>query len=475
MRRINTLPRLLSKAKNENIWCWLSFGTGVIATAVCLYPGFLDFDSFDQLLQARSLSIDPLRPPASIVLTYLWHFTDLILPGPGGIFLINTFFFWIGLFGISVLECKSKLHAALAPLLVASFLPIFLSLAVVGKDLSFISSLLLSASLLNKNERSFDSRYWGGALLALGYSSAMRPNAIFATIPFLFWAAFQWCKRDQARKRSLIQATVVLLSLFLLTIFGANRLAKYPTSGFASRVLLTYDIVGVSARKNVNLLPDFINHAVPALRHDEVLDLYTASSSLPVFWAPPPVRRLPRAQNAEEMSELSSAWRSAVFKYPAAYLAHRTAVFSNLMGFYDLSFQPRWSPEPYWKVRPYYWVTPEEPDFSRHANSGLRRKMMGFVDGHLNSVLFRPWFYLLFFIFASGAMLCSKDAQDKGTKLYLVLMGSVICYQGSYFWIAPGMDFRYSWWLMTVTALLLVLLGLRTVDIWKKSPRRIQG
>ena len=70
---------------------------GVLAFAITFWiwaPGMMSRDSGDQLEQARSLQ---LRDDHPVMMALIWHYTDKILPGPVGLFVLDTGLYWAGL------------------------------------------------------------------------------------------------------------------------------------------------------------------------------------------------------------------------------------------------------------------------------------------------------------------------------------------------------------------------------------------
>ncbi|MEM7353105.1 MAG: hypothetical protein AAF657_20090, partial [Acidobacteriota bacterium] len=65
-----------------------------VTILVCAWPGFLSYDSFYMLRQARFGLTDSMHPP---LMTLIWRALDSIYPGPALMLLFNASLFLLAL------------------------------------------------------------------------------------------------------------------------------------------------------------------------------------------------------------------------------------------------------------------------------------------------------------------------------------------------------------------------------------------
>ena len=65
-----------------------------LLTLAVYYPGYMSFDSIYQLQGAREGVTDNWNPP---MMAYVWRVLDRIVPGPGGMLIVNAGLFWFAL------------------------------------------------------------------------------------------------------------------------------------------------------------------------------------------------------------------------------------------------------------------------------------------------------------------------------------------------------------------------------------------
>jgi hypothetical protein len=86
-------PRRLTALK-LCIICLAGFALSVTIN----HPGFMSYDSVQQLLEARAGVYSDVHPR---LIALMWHFTDKIIPGPFGMLLLETALIWCGTFLIA--------------------------------------------------------------------------------------------------------------------------------------------------------------------------------------------------------------------------------------------------------------------------------------------------------------------------------------------------------------------------------------
>src|SRR5690349_14127589 len=129
---LRALPNLLvnvPKAAIVAIVCSIGFGISLLIN----YPGFMSFDSFDQLIEARNGVYSDWHPP---FMAFIWHFVDEIVRGPLGMLILITALMWLGTFLIILCWFNSGRFTPLSlfPALLVFYPPIFGISGAIWKD-----------------------------------------------------------------------------------------------------------------------------------------------------------------------------------------------------------------------------------------------------------------------------------------------------------------------------------------------------
>jgi hypothetical protein len=173
---------------------------GVILTIVCLlgfglsliinYPGFMSYDSVEQILEARAGKYEDYHPP---IMAFTWHFTDKAVPGPFGMLIFETFLIWAGTFLVAKNWFRNSRSTviALAPCLLIFYPPVFGISGGIWKDIFMWSFLILGVGALGVVEPvAVKPKFSNLIMLGLGFfflSMAMmyRHNAFFPIFPLV--------------------------------------------------------------------------------------------------------------------------------------------------------------------------------------------------------------------------------------------------------------------------------------------------
>jgi hypothetical protein len=449
---------------------------GFILSLVINYPGFMSFDSVQQLLEARSGVYSDLHPP---FLAFLWHLTDRIVPGPFGILIVGTALVWCGTYLIS-LFWFSDAHPILrlAPCLLILYPPIFGISGVIWADNIMWAFLTLAIGLAGAIKPvSAVTGYRCIAKFALASTFLFaailcRHNAFIAVMPLVALGVVRGLGADRSPRR-LVAGSVIGGLVFAAMLFGAtllnNALTSYsmlPWHGLA-----LFDIAGV-----IHQLPDAdeqkaIYARLPAqVRGSGSLEnlLHTYS---PDNWETlvqpvhPAFRPEPFTQNkiVVEESDLSpqdrralmDLWLETDFHHPLAWLRHRISAFKAVTGFgYEVAglvfMKPNGFPD--WVAAIYGHQSPE----LNHLQKGVN-----WVLSHLSEQTFfwRPWCYLVLTVLLIGACLAFRALERIEISL---IAASGLAHEAGFFLLASSAEFRYSHY-MIYTSGLALLLFLKTL------------
>jgi hypothetical protein len=194
-----------------------------------LYPGFLSWDSVNQLMQARSGSYGDWHPP---FMSVTWRYIDHILSGPFGMLSLQLDLF---VSGLMLVLGGGRDRPAPIPLLLTMgaclfFPPVVGILGSVWKDVLMEAALLLCfglAGIIGKEDR--PARRWlltAVLLLLCVYAAGLRYNAILAILP-LIWLVFQeYLSRRHGLLKSLVIGCIaasVLTAIIMIVAFTASK------------------------------------------------------------------------------------------------------------------------------------------------------------------------------------------------------------------------------------------------------------
>jgi hypothetical protein len=326
------------------------------------------------------------------------------------------------------------------------FPPIGTVIAAIYKD-TLMASLLVAGTALLLSERS-RRHVWG--LVLIGGATAMRYNAIAATLPIVvllyqFRALVGW--------RRYATAAIAWLAITAAAM-GVNSVLADRAMHYWYRTHALMDIAGT-----LNYARDYSDDevarlldGVPLAHLDHVQDRLRAG------YQPVDFRQLDRgpmqifipAQTDAERVAVARAWRDVIHDNPAAYLHYRWDNFVMLLRLdhrvYDnapITFVLRWH---------------EEADFIGHdlEPGRVQRALLEANRLISRTRLFDPYPYVLL-----ALVLLVFARRD---RLIAALLLSGLAYEGAWFVLAPTADFRYSQWMITCTMVAAVMLVARRLS-----------
>lgn len=404
-----------------------------VLTIAAFWPGYMSVDSVAQLEQARYGIRDTGHPP---LLSLIWRPVDKIIPGPGGMLVIQSGLYWLGV----------ALLSPSAPWLAAGLLPPLAGMSgVVWKDVWMFIALLAAVGWLAH----------GRAWLALAFllpATGLRHNGILAVAPLLWPAAGILAKKRGWR------AWPVFLALLLVFLAAARLLTQPPGVPDPKlwRLSLAHDIAGISVRENQDFFPPgFL--ASQGLTLDTLRRIHVPHQMDPTFTAEhrevfgiaaEPHLRID-AQRVDA-AEISRAWLAAVRRRPGAWLSHRAAIAERLL---VLKPEYAWSPVHTGIVPNALGIT-WQPDWRSR-----------FLDRSLNYVarrtpVYQVWIYVL--ILGAAAVLFRRHALIAATAWSGLLTAGAMCA------LAGTCDYRYMLWPVAAAAAVVLLAATE----WRRSHRQ---
>lgn len=424
-----------------------AIAAAVCASAVviaCFYPGYMSSDSVDQLGQARSGIYTATHPP---LMAWVWHWTDLAVPGPLGMIVLQNALFFAGVATLAVLAFRSAWSGA-AVLAVAFVPPVFALLGTAWKDVQMGSAFVAAFALLCLSRVSGRRIFAGLALLPLCYGFAVRPNAPAAALPLAVLSAACMVPLDRWREGAAVFVGVAITVAMLVVtsaVNGAIARGRGATPGGPQGVFL-HDLVGISAVAHANFLPDYLGRGPQAVTLERLLPLYTPLTGDPIAYTPG--AHIFVARNSEELGDLRRHWIAAVRRHPRTYLRHRWMLMRTLLGLEAEVWQP------------FHLGIDANALGVRLSHSAANRLATRVLLALRNSLFFRGWIYLLVLLAAAVAVAL------RGLRAHwaaATLAASGILYAAPYFFFAPAPDFRYLWWSILCAVLLPFALGMERV------------
>jgi hypothetical protein len=325
--------------------------------------------------------------------------------------------------------------AAIAAVLLLWFPPIGTVEAAVYKDSVMAGFVAVGAAMLVA-----DRRTWG--LLAIGIGTAMRYNAIAATLPIVVLLYRPGSLAGWRRYVAAASVYVVVSGAAFAVDAALADVHRY----YWYRTQALMDIADTMANAR-DYSDDEIHRELAGvpLAHDDhvqtrMRDVYKPvdfrhldRGDMPVFVAP---------ETAEDRAAVARAWKHVLADNPGAYLHYRWDNFVMLMRLdhhvYDnapITMALRWH---------------EDQPIVQHDVEGgrIQRLLLEGLRLASRTPLFYPYPYALL------ALLLLPLARRDRLSLALLLSG--LGYQAAWFLLAPTADYRYSQWMIATTAIAAV-------------------
>ena len=426
---------------------------GITITFLYAHPGLMTQDSMDLLGEARRGTYTDGHPP---VLTALWRIIDALVSGQLGILVIQIILFQLGLYWI-LRRTFSPRRAAWGSVALFVFPPVFMPMVVIWKDCLMAASLAVGFAAMFAERRGL--RIAG--LVALMFASAVRYNALGATLPIVI-LLFQWTPAARPLRRY-ATATAAWFAI-TFTAFGLNAALTDHKMHLWYSSLAVYDIVGTLTYLDDDM-PDAELEQLFAgseLRvhtniHAAARGLYTPRDFFPIITgkgdAQPPLWVLPiygtTPAPAPVRDAIGHAWWELVSGHPLAYVQHRLAVMREVLCLGETT-------------RPLSAVTRRDLVNSDQGRSLGLASEWSWLQRHgsrwmyqiwKHTPLYVPWIYLVLTLILLPLTRRHRDV--------FALLLSGLMMEGTLLLLAPSPDYRYSHWMVVCTCLAVVALTAR--------------
>jgi hypothetical protein len=470
--------------------------SGFCLSILINYPGFMSWDSANQLIEAKNGLYSDTFPP---FMALLWHFTDRIIQGPLGMLLLMSALIWLGTFLVTLYWFNKDQFTPLSllPAFIVFYPPLFGISGAIWKDNLMWGFLTLAIGAAGSLERvSPRLRWWTYVKLAIIASLLLmamltRHNAGFAAVPLMILAIARWIKKPAPFHRIAISAAIGLMVCVLLqfcAVATTEYLTTYKTNPWAYPVM--FDVTGIIYRIPDHQQQQAFYARVPARLQspgslERMLEAYNPRSINTMLFdlndllilraggnpdkliglGPPPAIGCAMDKDPsvppnnyfytncfelteQERGSLIKLWSTLVIDYPLAWLSHRMALFHQLIG---------WNPynSVYIEQHPVDWAKQiygyPTPQLTR-LQIDVKRLLI-----HMKPI-FRPWIYLALTLFIIVTCLLSLTEE----RLYILLISaSGLAHEGGLFFVAASAEYRFSHY-MIYTSILGLLLLLRT-------------
>jgi hypothetical protein len=407
---------------------------GWLGLLVYAHPGYMSFDSIDQLRQARAGTYSDWHPP---VMAALWRLVEHVWRGPLGMLILQSVAFMIGAY-LLLRRWLAAMPAAIACVLITWFPPVSSVLAVIWKDSQMLGYATLGIALLARGTR----RSQLAALAALALASAMRHNAFtitFAPVVLLFqWRAGAWTRAR--RYGAAAVAWLAITAAGLAANVALTDIHSHPWPDVGE----TFDIAGMlacgpemsddEARELLAGTPFTPTSGIQAA----IAQAYDAERGVITLWG---AHVLDQVANDAQRDAVDRAWWTLVRAHPGAYLEHRARVFGEQL---QLGV----------KERSNVWVGIDGvgKDLYRDHPPYTQRVLRRWQRWVVPDWLYWPWLYLV------ATLVLLPVAARRGDIVAVALGLSGVLSQLPLFILAPAASYRYAVWLVVVTLFCAIAL-----------------
>ena len=421
----------MTERQIERLWLAGTIAAGLVIVFVYAFPGYMAYDSLDQLRQARAGVRTDWHPP---LMSVLWGLLDRIVAGPLLMLVLQCSLFLGGLYALLRRRLSAKRSAVLT-LVIFATPPVLSMMAVILKDCLMAGALLVAvAGLTSASPR---ARY--AALGLFLFAAALRHNAISMVVPLVALLC-PW----PASKGPWIRLGVgALLGLALsggamLINKGLTDVKAHPFHGMVAPM----DIVGTLSAAP-DLTDDEVRALMPGVTFAPPSGLQARARALDNLYGLPmnfthgPDRLYDDPTTEEGRDAVGGAWWNLVTTYPGSYLGFRFAMMRELIGLTDARYTPVYEAR---NERAMLAANGEPPVERNVVQKWLAKRM---IKLGYTSLWFRPYVYL---ILALGLVVILRRDRTVLALLLSGFAGLALCLI-----VIPAPDIRYCWWLMVAT------------------------
>ncbi len=396
------------------------------------YPGVISVDGYQQYYQAVNFRFDDWHPP---IMSALWGLLDKIARGSQGMFLLQIVMAVYSAYLLSRTALSKQKKFWFIPVL-ALLLPVVCNLLfVIWKDVSLTVSLFFAFSTWYSWRASGKLTKPRLALIlaAIFYGSAVRHNALPATIPLLFIILL-----DYVSARKALALAVLCSGLFYMgNSFIVYRILNAGKSHFF-QIVVNHDLMGIYEITKKNYFPE---NTLSKTQLDKLMQKFDHSNLDPTTFSEDSFS----TSDPEIQSALRKRWLTAIMENPSAYLKHRWILYRDFLTKIVFILIPYSGPPPE-NVSDMPKPCMEEGFLARtnHAYVYWARYHYGFVYKTITYLIVST----VILIYSIRRKLVTPAALSASSLLYIA----------PYFFVAPAVNYRYIYWSVFATILSLIVL-----------------
>ena len=395
--------------------------------------GVVTPDTVFQWGQALSGRYDDWHPPAT---TWLWRQLMRLGQGTASVLVFDCALYWSGvaLFAGTLARRGSRWGVA-GVLLVAASPIAFGQMGAILKDPLLAACCLVAAGLAFATDGRGATLARIAAVALLVFATAVRINAVFATVPLLVALLPGSWTRGPLRLAAALLGSAVLL---LAGSWAIDTAALRPHRSQPIFSLVNFDLAGIVAQGGVSGYPH-----TPAARVRQAAACYHPAQFNPTYDEDcDTVEEELRARATAASATPMTIWTRTIAAAPLPYLAHRIGHLN-------------------WNWR---FMVGCVPDDAVYVMTTPNRFGIGFAPSRATMAVYRAARWMArsplgrpatWLAVAAGLLLLVAALPSGRTVAALAL--SALCYGGGYAVVSVAPDLRYNFWTMLAAAVALVV------------------
>ncbi|MFD2301458.1 hypothetical protein QRO08_19760 [Paracidovorax citrulli] len=419
-----------------------------IAIIYLFYPGFMSYDSWKQLYDAKNRHIGDAHPP---IMSMIWRGLDAVYPGPALMLILQVALFSVSLAFVAIRLAPHPV-GRLPFLLLLIFPPSLGIIGIIWKDVWMHGFLLgcLAVALYCHHAQGRARIALLVAFSAMAFMAAtFRHNAVAAIPPFAMLAFYGVASRPTVSRLRNFTVTALISLVFTAVVLFVNGLVTRVLADYHenfSQVLMTFDVAGTSSLSGRRLFSsgyaDMVDDTVTVA---DIQARYTPRFHSCLYnpcTAGPGIFRTSMKQS--ELDHLRKDWLLAIVTEPRAWMEHKYHVAREIIRLGTLEI---WAPTLEDPLFPNDWgIT-----FNDTPVRAAFRKMIFAASGTwiYNTYMYLAGAVVVGFMAAAGLLWTQWPRAQLAAALALAASGTL--YETSLFFGATSADFRYSVWLIICT------------------------
>jgi hypothetical protein len=419
---------------------WLVAAGVIIVYALAFWPGTINLDGKDMLQQGVTSTYTDWHSP---LLSWLWGRLNVLIAGPGGLFVMIVVGFVAGHAVIASCFLREGMPGRAWLCMLTLFFPLTAyALLEVGKD-SFLAAaliLLIGVVLLYSQRPRHSTLFLLFLIGILLLAADARKNAFVALLPLLVYAV----SGNQPWRRPTLRSMAIAVAALLLVQAGTWLIDKKLLRAADTHELVSleiFDLAGESYFAGVDvshgLLGEDFMTQVQACYNDRQWDEFmwrachtTGQNAM---------ARLSAPDGDVYARELLTAWFGGIAEHPLAYLDHRMAYWLTLI---------RWQCDACdEELNSFRWRSENPPEHA-YTPTFVARAMDSLATPIVLSPFARPYVLLLELLVCSGicAVMTYRRQPTLFASMGLCLSLSGLFYASGYLLFGVASPLRYLLW-----------------------------